>query len=156
MPRCSGAGVRRRSRPVLAAALDELSAGRADALIATKLDRVARNLRDFLALDARARAEGCSLVVLDLDSTSIRAMPRAGWGQSLLKGRPVGLNPQCRRLARTGTGSAGQNGLSRRARSGWQAGVPGRVHKRADHQQRNEVPNRSAGWGFSRASWSAR
>lgn len=63
-------------RPGLERALTELSAGRADALIATKLDRVARNLRDFLDLDERARREGWALIVLDLDFDSSNATGR--------------------------------------------------------------------------------
>jgi DNA invertase Pin-like site-specific DNA recombinase len=63
-------------RPGLERALAELAAGKADALIATKLDRVARNLRDFLDMDERARREGWSLIVLDLDFDSSNATGR--------------------------------------------------------------------------------
>jgi DNA invertase Pin-like site-specific DNA recombinase len=63
-------------QPGLEQALGELSAGKADALIATKLDRVARNLRDFLDLDERARRESWALIVLDLDFDSSNATRR--------------------------------------------------------------------------------
>jgi DNA invertase Pin-like site-specific DNA recombinase len=53
-------------RPGLAYALDLLARGRADALVVTKLDRLARSVLDFAGLLRRSRAEGWALVVLDL------------------------------------------------------------------------------------------
>lgn len=53
-------------RPVLRAALDELDAGRADALVVSKLDRLARSTLDFAAILERAQRNGWSVVVLDL------------------------------------------------------------------------------------------
>jgi DNA invertase Pin-like site-specific DNA recombinase len=63
-------------RPVLDRAKAELAAGKADALLVTKLDRVARNLRDSLELDDLAQAQGRSLVILDLDFDSSNATGR--------------------------------------------------------------------------------
>jgi DNA invertase Pin-like site-specific DNA recombinase len=54
-------------RPQLAAALDRLARGEADALVVAKLDRLARSSLDLATLLARAQRERWSLVVLDLD-----------------------------------------------------------------------------------------
>lgn len=61
-----GSGKSTNGRPQLKQALEELSAKRADALIAAKLDRVTRSVVDFGTLLERARREGWSLVVLDV------------------------------------------------------------------------------------------
>lgn len=53
-------------RRQLAAALVELDAGRADALVSSKLDRVTRSVVDFGRLLERAQKHGWALVVLDL------------------------------------------------------------------------------------------
>ena len=53
-------------RPRLQAALAELGAGRADALVGSKLDRVTRSVIDLGQLLERAKKEGWSLIVLDL------------------------------------------------------------------------------------------
>lgn len=54
-------------RPLLREALDRLDRGEAQALIVTKVDRVARNTRDILNLAARAEKRGWVLVILNLD-----------------------------------------------------------------------------------------
>lgn len=54
-------------RPALAKALAMLDAGEADVLVASKLDRVSRSVRDFGDLLERADRKGWKLVVLDLD-----------------------------------------------------------------------------------------
>lgn len=53
-------------RDVLLATLDELDAGQHDVLIVTKLDRLARDTLDGLAILRRATANGWAVVVLDL------------------------------------------------------------------------------------------
>ena len=53
-----------RRRPVLNHLLDDLDAGKYDALIVTRLDRLARSLIDFLAMLERADANGWQLVCL--------------------------------------------------------------------------------------------
>lgn len=53
-------------RAQLARALGDLDAGNADALVAAKLDRVARSVLDFAGLMAQAARRGWSLVVLDV------------------------------------------------------------------------------------------
>jgi DNA invertase Pin-like site-specific DNA recombinase len=53
-------------RAQLAKALADLDAGNADALVAAKLDRVARSVLDFAGLMAQAARRGWSLVVLDV------------------------------------------------------------------------------------------
>ncbi len=55
-----------RKRPQMATALGELKAGRADALVVGKLDRLSRSVIDFARLMEVAQSEGWSLVVLDL------------------------------------------------------------------------------------------
>lgn len=59
-------------RPGIRTALERLSAGEADVLAVTKLDRLSRSVLDFAGLVERSRREGWSLVVLDLgvDTTS--------------------------------------------------------------------------------------
>lgn len=54
-------------RPELAAALEVLAAGDADALVVAKLDRLARSTIDLAGLMRRAQAEGWALVILDPD-----------------------------------------------------------------------------------------
>ncbi|WP_051247618.1 recombinase family protein [Nocardioides halotolerans] len=53
-------------RPVLAAALEDLRAGRADALAVAKLDRLSRSTADFAGLLDRAEREGWAVICLDL------------------------------------------------------------------------------------------
>jgi len=53
-------------RPGLAYALDLLARGQADALLVTKLDRLARSSIDFGRILRQAKAEGWAVVVLDL------------------------------------------------------------------------------------------
>jgi DNA invertase Pin-like site-specific DNA recombinase len=63
-------------RDVLASLLDRLDAGEADALLVSKLDRLARSVRDFLDIVDRSRAKGWTLIVLDLDFRSDTATGR--------------------------------------------------------------------------------
>lgn len=63
-------------RPALREALARLSAGEFDALLVDKMDRCARNLRDFLTLDEQAQREGWALIVLNLDFDSSTATGR--------------------------------------------------------------------------------
>lgn len=56
-----------RRRPQLERALVDLRAHRADALVVSKLDRLARSLKDFVDLTERAKREGWALVCLDVD-----------------------------------------------------------------------------------------
>ncbi len=58
------------NRPALAEALDVLDRGEADILLASKLDRVSRSVRDFAELLDRARRHGWRVVLLDLGDTS--------------------------------------------------------------------------------------
>ncbi len=53
-------------RPQLAAAIRELSEGRATVLVVAKLDRLSRSLLDFAAITAQAHREGWSVVALDI------------------------------------------------------------------------------------------
>jgi len=55
-----------KGRQALAAALDAVSSGAADALMVTKLDRLSRSLSDFSRIIDRAGDEGWNLVALDL------------------------------------------------------------------------------------------
>jgi DNA invertase Pin-like site-specific DNA recombinase len=59
-------------RPGIKAALEELERGRADALVAAKLDRLSRSMLDFAGIMARAQTQGWALVALDcaLDTTT--------------------------------------------------------------------------------------
>ncbi len=62
----TGSGKTLAGREALADALADLDAGKCDALVAAKLDRVARSVLDFAELMARAARKGWSLVVLDV------------------------------------------------------------------------------------------
>jgi DNA invertase Pin-like site-specific DNA recombinase len=53
-------------RPGLAAAIETVERGDAQAIVVAKLDRLSRSLLDFAALMERARRRGWSLVALDL------------------------------------------------------------------------------------------
>jgi DNA invertase Pin-like site-specific DNA recombinase len=60
-------------RPALLEALDRLDRGEAAVLLATKLDRVSRSVRDFAGLLDRAHRHGWAIVLLDLGDTSTAA-----------------------------------------------------------------------------------
>lgn len=60
----SGKSLRRRE--ALGATLRDLAAGNADALVVAKLDRLSRSVMDFAGIMETAKAEGWSVVVLDL------------------------------------------------------------------------------------------
>jgi DNA invertase Pin-like site-specific DNA recombinase len=53
-------------RPKLKSALEDLEGGRADVLMVTKLDRLARSTLDFATILERSRQKGWALVTLDL------------------------------------------------------------------------------------------
>lgn len=53
-------------RPELAAAIERIEHGDADALVVAKLDRLARSVHDFSGLVAQSAKRGWSLVVIDL------------------------------------------------------------------------------------------
>jgi len=53
-------------RPGITRALEELDAGRADALMVSKLDRLSRSMLDFSGLMDRAQVRGWSIIALDL------------------------------------------------------------------------------------------
>ncbi len=55
-----------KGRPVLAAALADLKAGRADALAASKLDRISRSVADFAGLLETATEQRWAVICLDL------------------------------------------------------------------------------------------
>lgn len=52
-------------RPGLGHALDALAAGRADAMVVSRLDRLSRSVGDFAALMGQADREGWALIVMD-------------------------------------------------------------------------------------------
>lgn len=60
-------------RPALVDALERLDRGDAEVLIAHKLDRVSRSVRDFAGLLERAQKRGWRIVLLDLGDTSTPA-----------------------------------------------------------------------------------
>lgn len=60
----SGKSMRKRDR--LAETLRDLAAGRAEALVVAKLDRLSRSVLDFAAIMETAASEGWAVVVLDM------------------------------------------------------------------------------------------
>jgi DNA invertase Pin-like site-specific DNA recombinase len=62
----TGSGKSMAKRAALAQAISDIEDGQADALIAAKLDRVARSVLDFAELMARATRRNWSIVVLDV------------------------------------------------------------------------------------------
>lgn len=65
-----------KARPELEAALDALAAGDADALVVSKLDRLARSTIALARIMATSQAEGWSLVILDPDLDTSTAAGR--------------------------------------------------------------------------------
>lgn len=59
-----GLSAKNMNRPALAAALDRLDRGDADALLSVRLDRVSRSVADFAGLVDRAGRKGWGLVLL--------------------------------------------------------------------------------------------
>ena len=55
-----------KGRPVLRKALEDLDAGKAEALFVTRLDRLARSTRDFLDIVDRSHKHNWRLALLDL------------------------------------------------------------------------------------------
>ena len=70
--RDDGVSARSLERPALSAALADLDAGRGDALMVSKLDRLTRSVHDATGLMLRAEKSGWGLVALDVgvDTTS--------------------------------------------------------------------------------------
>lgn len=68
----SGFSARNLKRPGIQQALERLDGGEADALMASKLDRLSRSMLDFTALMDRASRRGWALVALDcaVDTTT--------------------------------------------------------------------------------------
>lgn len=73
----AGSGKSVDDRAVLISTLDELDAGQHDALIVTKLDRLARDTFDGLKILKRATANGWAVVVLDLNVDTSTAVGEA-------------------------------------------------------------------------------
>ena len=65
------------NRPSLRTALDLLAEGKADVLIASKVDRLSRSVNDFADLLTTAQRQGWNLVVLDLGVDLSTPMGRA-------------------------------------------------------------------------------
>lgn len=63
-------------RPALREALTEIREGRAGGLVVAKLDRLARNTREVLAIADEAQRDGWRLVILDLDVDTATPMGR--------------------------------------------------------------------------------
>jgi DNA invertase Pin-like site-specific DNA recombinase len=105
-------GKSRNGRPGLAAALERLRAGQANALVVSRLDRVARSMLGFAEVVERSRREGWSLVILepaiDLSTASGRMLAGvlsalAEWERDLIGERTrVGLAEAKRRGAKMG------------------------------------------------------
>jgi len=62
----NGVSAKSLERPGIVRALAELDAGRSDALMVAKLDRLSRSVKDFAELTERARVGSWSIVALDL------------------------------------------------------------------------------------------
>jgi DNA invertase Pin-like site-specific DNA recombinase len=71
---CSGKDM---ARDGLQRALTELAEGRADALVAAKVDRLSRSVTDYSSLIDRSRAEGWALITLDIGIDTGTAMGSA-------------------------------------------------------------------------------
>lgn len=71
---CSGKDM---ARDGLQRALTELADGRADALVAAKVDRLSRSVTDYSSLIDRSRAEGWALITLDIGIDTGTAMGSA-------------------------------------------------------------------------------
>jgi DNA invertase Pin-like site-specific DNA recombinase len=70
----NGISAKSLERPGIVRALAELDAGRADALVVAKLDRLSRSLKDFAGLMDRARTRGWAIVALDAPVDTTTAM----------------------------------------------------------------------------------
>lgn len=116
-----------RHRPKLGQTLRDLQAGKADALVVAKLDRLSRSVLDFASVMETSQQEKWSLVVLDLgvDTTTTNGkliahimIALAQWERELIGdrtrtalkavkargtrlGRPPGVTDETRRLIRT-------------------------------------------------------
>ncbi len=61
-----GLSAKTMKRPALAAALQSLKAGAADAVVVAKLDRLSRSVQDFAGILDTARRQGWAVIALDL------------------------------------------------------------------------------------------
>jgi DNA invertase Pin-like site-specific DNA recombinase len=110
------------SRHRLKAALEELTAGRADCLMAAKLDRVSRSTVDFGLLLERARREDWAVVVLDLGLDMSTAMGE------LMANMAISIAQFERRRG----GERTKEGLAERRKAGIVLGRPPQIDPRTE------------------------
>lgn len=150
----SGKSLRRRD--ALGATLRDLASGDADALVVAKLDRLSRSVMDFAGIMETAKAEGWSVVVLDLavDTTTTNGelianimISLAQWERRLIGdrtraaltavkargtrlGRPSGVDVETLRLIRVlrAAGKSWQGIADALAAEGIETGQGGRWH----------------------------
>lgn len=109
-------------RPVLAQALRDLRAGRADVLAVSKLDRLSRSVEDFSRILADAERQGWHVVCLDLgvDTTTTT-------GRGMAQMTAVFAEMERRRI-----GERTREGMAvRKAETGKHMGRPSRLDPRA-------------------------
>lgn len=106
-----------RGRPILAQALADLKAGRADALAASKLDRISRSVADFATLLDTASQQHWAVICLDLgiDTSTITgaAMAQVTCAFAEMERKKIGertregmakISPEARERMRQGPG----------------------------------------------------
>lgn len=98
-------------------ALDDLRAGRADVLIASKLDRLSRGVADFASVLERSDREGWALLLLDigigpLDTTNLMGKAQAQMASVFAE------------LERARIGQRTREALAEKREAGWTPGPP--------------------------------
>ena len=116
-------------RPGVQQALEELAAGRAQVLMVAKLDRLSRSLLDFASLMDRSRAEGWSLVALDLGVDTTTA------GGEMMANVMASFAQFERRLIGERTSAALQAAKARGQRLGRPRQLPAKVLRRIERER---------------------
>ena len=102
-------------RHQLTAALAELKAHKADALVVAKLDRLSRSVHDFASLLETARKQGWHVVMLDLELDTSTPMGEAMANMAVTFAQ----------LERRMIGQRTKEALAVRKKQGWPGGRPG-------------------------------
>jgi DNA invertase Pin-like site-specific DNA recombinase len=110
----------------LAAALERLSRGEAQAFVVAKLDRLARSTLDFASIMERSQREGWRLVILDPDIDLVTPFGRA----------MAGVIAVFAQLEREMISERTRLGLEEARRQGKRIGPPERVNIPADVRER--------------------
>ena len=131
-------------RHQLTAALAELKAHKADALVVAKLDRLSRSVHDFASLLETARRQGWHVVMLDLELDTSTPMGEAMANMAMTFAQ----------LERRMIGQRTRDAMTVLKKQGWPGGRPGRDRMIAPALEKRIRGYRAKGWSYQQiAAW---